>query len=223
MSGLQFRIFFLSQTMPFSAFLRVRLSSVGSKILCSECRTGEKAVKLSELGKVFPTACMVVQAFIPTHRQRQIISSVLVALLFESSAHAQTGDWQAVENLRTSSYILVKTQRRYRCSVESVTEDNLICVTHLPRSSRLFVLTIPRSEIREVRLLPHPDQAEDARIGAVIGAGAGAIANASATTGPRGANALFGGLAGAGLGALIGAFVPVFQVAFQRSKLIYKV
>ena len=180
-------------------------------------------MKLSKLRKVFPTACMVVQALIPANRRRQILSSMIVALLFQSSAQAQAGDWQAVENLKTGSHILVKAQHRYRCSVEGVTEDNLICVGNLPHSSRLSVLKIPRSEIREVRLLPDPDQAKDAQNGAVIGAGAGAIVAASTNTVARGAHAFLGGLAGAGLGALVGAFVPVFQLASQRSKLIYKV
>jgi hypothetical protein len=180
-------------------------------------------MKLSKLRKVFPTACMVVQALMPANRWRQFFSLIIAGLLLQSSAQAQTGDWQAVENLKTGSYILVNAQHRYRCSIESVTDDNLICERRPPHSSRLFALTIPRSEIREIRLLPLPDQGKDARNGAVIGAGAGAIAGASTNTVARGANSIFGGLAGAGLGALAGAFVPVFQLALQRSKLIYKV
>jgi hypothetical protein len=38
----------------------------------------------------------------------------------------------------------------------------------------------------------------------------------------KGVHAFFGGLAGAGLGALVGTTVPVFQIIFQRGKLICK-
>ncbi len=176
----------------------------------------------SKSRKVFPTACMVLQALTPAKRKRQIISSMVVALFFGFTARAQTGDWQAVQNLKPGSYILVKAQRRYRCSVERATDDELICEGHLPRSLRVSTLRIPRSEIHEVRRLPQPNQAKDAWIGAGIGAGAGAITAGTGSRTYKGVNAFFGGLAGAGLGALVGATVPVFQVIFQRGKLIYK-
>ena len=182
----------------------------------------EKTVKLSKLRKVFPTPRRVVQALIPPNCKRQIISSMLVAFLFESSARAQTGDWQAVENLKTGSYILVKAQHRYQCSIESATDDKLVCEGHLPRSLRLFTLIFSRSEIREVRLLPNPNQNKDAWIGAGIGAGAGAITGASKSSVAPGANAFFGALAGAGFGALVGGSVSIFQGIAQRGKIIYK-
>jgi hypothetical protein len=70
--------------------------------------------------------------------------------------------------------------------------------------------------------LPQPNQAKDGWIGAGIGAGAGAIAAGTGSRTYKGVNAFFGGLAGAGLGALVGATVPVFQIIFQRGKLICK-
>ena len=172
--------------------------------------------------EIFPTHCTVVQTLIPAKRKRQIISSMLVALFFGFTAQAQTGDWQALQNLKPGSYILVKAHHRYRCSVEGATDDELICEGHLPRSLRVSTLRIPRSEVHEVRRLPQSNQAKDAWIGAAIGAGAGATAAASDSRTSRGANAFFGGLAGAGLGALLGATVPVFQVIFRRGNLIYK-
>ena len=65
--------------------------------------------------KVFPTLCTVVQALIPAKRKRQIASSMVVALFFGFTAQAQTADWQAVQNLKPGSYILVKAQHRCRC------------------------------------------------------------------------------------------------------------
>jgi hypothetical protein len=179
-------------------------------------------MNLSKSRKVFPTACKVVQALIPAKRKRQIISSMVVALLFASSAQAQTGDWQAVQNLKPGAYILVKAQHRYRCSVERATDDELVCEGHLPRSLRLSTLIIPRAEIQEVRILPHPNQAKDAWIGAGIGGAAGAVAAGTTSRTYPGVNAFFGGLGGAAGGALVGGIVPIFQVVFQHGKVIYK-
>ena len=176
----------------------------------------------SKSRKVFPTACMVLQALIPAKRKRQIISSMVVVVLFGFTARAQTGDWLAVENLKPGSRILVKAQHRYLCSVEGATDDELVCEVHPARSLRLSTIRIPRSEIHEIRMLPQPNQAKDAWIGAGIGAGAGAITAGTGSRTYKGVNAFFGGLAGAGFGALVGATVPVFQVIFQRGKLIYK-
>jgi len=102
----------------------------------------------SKSHKVFPTLGTVVQALIPAKRKRrQIASSIIVAFFFAFTAQSQTGDWQAVQNLKPGSHILVKAQHRYRCSVEGATDDELICERHLPRSLRMSSLRIPRSEI----------------------------------------------------------------------------
>ncbi len=155
-------------------------------------------------------------------KKLQFISLMVVALLFGSNAQAQSGDWQAVQNLKPGSYILVKAQHRYRCSVEAATNEGLICQGHLPRSLRVSTLIISRSEIRELRMLPHPNQAKDALIGAGIGAGAAALVAGTGSRSYAGVNAFFGGLNGAAGGALVGGMVPIFQVIFQRGKLIYK-
>jgi hypothetical protein len=175
----------------------------------------------SKSRKVFPTLCTVVRALIPGKRDRQIISSMVVALFFGCTAQAQTGDWRAVENLKSGSGILVKAQHRYWCSLEGATDEELICEVHQRRSLRTSTLRIPRSDIREIRALPN--QAKDAWIGAGIGAGAGAIAASTGSRTYKGFYAFFGGLGGAGLGAaVVGATVPVFQTIFQHGKLIYK-
>jgi len=141
-------------------------------------------------------------------------------LIAASSAQAQTGDWQAVENLKPGSSTLVKVQRRYLCYVENATDNELVCKVHQPRSLRLSTLTIPRAQVREVHLLPN--QAKDAWIGAGIGAGAGAAVAASTSRTSRGASAFFGALAGAFLGRLVGMTVPLFQFIFPHGRIIYK-
>jgi len=63
----------------------------------------------SKSHKVFPTLGTVVQALIPAKRKRrQIASSIIVAFFFAFTAQSQTGDWQAVQNLKPGSHILVK-------------------------------------------------------------------------------------------------------------------
>lgn len=185
--------------------------------------------------KVSPTSCKEVQALIPSNGVRRIFSSLVGVLLIALNAQAQTqnqtqpqarnGDWQTVKHLEPGTRISVKTQSNYRCSVEDVTDDELICGTRTP--FREATLTIRRSEIREIRIAPHPNQAKDSWIGAGIGAGAGAIAAGTTAAQAPGRNypgfhAFVGGLAGAGGGALVGATIPIFQVLFQRGKIIYK-
>jgi hypothetical protein len=117
--------------------------------------------------------------------------------------------------------ISVKTQRRYRCVVEEVTEDELVCEAR-GRWFRVSTLVIRRSEINEVRVRPHPNQAKDAWIGAGIGAAAGAIAAGTTSRDYPGFHAFVGGAAGAAGGALVGGIVPIFQILVQRGKIIYK-
>jgi len=153
---------------------------------------------------VFLTACMVILALSPC-------------------AEAQTGSWQAVENLPPGRQISVEAQRRYSCILESANDSELVCEVHRRRTPRTSTITIQRAEVREVReARTLPNQRKSALIGAGIGAGGGAIAAGVNSTTSRGANAFFGGLAGAGIGALVGATVPVFQAIFKRGTLIYR-
>lgn len=193
----------------------------------------------SELRRVFRTGCQVLRALVPATCMHQIISSMLVLLLLTASTQAQLqtqtqvqtrggiGDWNIVKSLTPGTRISVKTQHRYRCSVEDVTDDELYCEEHVPRSYRMITLAIRRSEIHEIRTAPHPNQTRDAWIGAGIGTGAGAIAAGTMAAEANGRNypgfhAFVGGLGGAAGGALVGSTVPIFQVLFQRGKIIYK-
>jgi hypothetical protein len=187
----------------------------------------------SDLRQIFRTICKVVQAANFKKCSRQISSSMLAMLLLGGNTQAQSqarvqvqspgqaGDWRAVQNLTPGTEISVKTQRRYRCVVEKVTEDELVCEAH-GRWFRVSTLVIRRSEINEARVRPRPNQAKDAWIGAGIGAGAGAIAAGTSSRDYPGFHAFVGGAAGAGGGALVGGIVPIFQILLQRGKVIYK-
>ena len=191
-------------------------------------------MKWNELCKAFLTARRDVQAAGGTELKRQIISLPLALLVVGTTAQAQsqnqarvqtgaqTGDWQVVAHLMPGTEISVKTEHRYHCMVESVTDDELYCKAHLPRTFRVITLAIRRSEVNEIRISPHPNQAKDAWIGAGIGATAGAVAAGTNSRDYPGFNAFVGGLGGAAGGAFVGATIPIFQLLFQRGKLIYK-
>src|SRR5689334_10963895 len=140
-------------------------------------KTGVRNMNRSDLRQIFRTICKVVQAANLKKCSRQISSSMLAMLLLGGNTQAQSqarvqvqspgqaGDWRAVQNLTPGTEISVKTQRRYRCVVEKVTEDELVCEAH-GRWFRVSTLVIRRSEINEVRVRPRPNQAKDAWIGA---------------------------------------------------------
>jgi hypothetical protein len=172
----------------------------------------------SKSRKVFRTACMVAQALIPAKRKRQIISTMVVALFFGFTAQAQTGDWQAIENLKPGTRISVKARHRVRCVFQRASQDELAC----ERFDRLF-RTLPskivfdRQSVREVRL--ERSNEANAAVGAAIGAGAGAAAGASSGNGTltRGGGALLLGCIGAIVGWFFGANFHILH-----GKTIYK-
>jgi len=187
----------------------------------------------SDLRQISRTICKVVQAANQQKHRRKIYSSMLAMFLLTASAHPQSqartqlnspgpaGDWQAVKNLLPGTEIFVKTHRRYRCVVKEVTQDEVVCEEQ-GRWFRVSTLMIRRSEINEVRVRPHPNQAKDAWIGAGIGAGAGAIAAGTTSKDYPAFHAFVGGAGGAAAGAFVGGVVPIFQLIFQRGKIIYK-
>ena len=104
-------------------------------------------------------------------QSRRIISVLLTLLFLLSSSRAQTGDWQAVEAIPSGSAISIKNEdRRIKCTLERVTDDELLCVERRPLLGAP-VLRFYRDGIREVRL-DHPGRS--AFFGVVIGTGAGA-------------------------------------------------
>jgi len=146
----------------------------------------------------------------------RIISLLLACLLAAPSLQAQSGDWQVVRNLEIGREMIVKTDRRFYCSMEGATNDQLVCEARKRWFGHL-TLTFSRAEIREVRTLP--SQKKHMWVGAGIGAGAGAIAGASGHDTSRGAYAMFGALGGALFGSVVGGIVGLFKL---RGKVIYR-
>jgi hypothetical protein len=171
----------------------------------------------SKSRKVFLTRCMVNLAFFPAKRKLRIISSMLVVVLFGSNAHAQTGDWQAVENLKRGTRITVKARHRVPCIFKTATDDELVC-----KPPRLFFILGPaearfdRQTVREVRI--QRNRENDGWIGAGIGAGVGGAVGAHTGSAPRGGGAIVDALLGAFLGGMVAGAVPIFH----HDKTIYR-
>lgn|SRR5579872_176233 len=150
-------------------------------------------------------------------RTLRIFTSLLVFTLLVSSAQAQTGDWQSVENLPLGARISVLTRHRVPCILVRVNDDDLVCA---PTPERWFgpdTLTFQRQNIREIRL-PPPDGTNEL-LGAAIGGGIGATVGAANSNceGCGGARALiFGGIL-AVVGAKVAKRSPIVQ-----GKLVYK-
>jgi hypothetical protein len=153
-------------------------------------------------------------------QKQKMISVILAIFTFASSVRAQTNDWSKVEFLDPGRFIRVKTDHVFSCSYEGETDDRLIC------ERRGVTINVPRAEIREIRMLPAPEAAKDAKIGAGIGAGAGVIIGVSEGGPNRGVRGFFGGLAGAGFGALVGVMAggttAGLDLAIRHGKVIYK-
>jgi hypothetical protein len=147
---------------------------------------------------------------------------LLAAVLLASTAPAQTGDWQAVKNLRPGTKISVQYGRPFHnmCIFEHATDEQLVCERILRGFSRAFIppqAVYERKKIREVRL-EHSDAANIAT-GAAIGGAVGAAVGAGAGNGTltRGGSALLLGTGGALIG---GAFGRDFPVA--HGKVVYR-
>jgi hypothetical protein len=170
--------------------------------------------------KVLLTARMVNMALVPIHGKRKIVSLLFVVLIFASSGRAQTGDWQAVENLRPGTRISVKARHRIRCIFQRASQDELAC----ERPDRLYrtlssEIVFDRQSVREVRL-ERSDEANGA-VGAAIGAGAGAGAAAGASNGNGTSTREGGAVLLGGIGAIAGWFIGA-QFHVLHGKCIYR-
>jgi hypothetical protein len=156
-------------------------------------------------------------------RYRRVTSLVLILLLAVSTALAQTGDWQDVENLPPGAHISVQLRRvplHQTCYLERATDSELVCwqtsgrPLQSPISSKL---TFERQSIHEVRL-EHSDAANGV-IGGAIGAGAGVILGAStgSDSGGRKAGMFLFGILGFALGSAINKQIPI-----SHGRVIYR-
>src|SRR4029077_2357365 len=136
---------------------------------------------------------------------------LLAPLLIASSAMSQTGDWQAVQALRSGTKIKVTLKNRPtfgHCFLDGASDDQLFCTSRGGLLSQRKVYL--RDEIEAV-YLTHNGPA----IALAVGAGAGAAIGAAGNTGPWlgrcGTALLDAGLLG-GLGAFFGmALDPFFH------------
>ncbi len=142
-------------------------------------------------------------------RCTRIIPFLLAPLLIVSSAMSQTGDWEAVQALRSGTKIKVTLKHGPtfgHCFFDGASDDRLVCSSHGGLLSRRKIY--PRDDIKAV-YLTHSGPA----IGFGVGAGAGAVIGASRNPIPglgRGGTALVeAGLLG-GLGAFFGMVLDPF-------------
>ncbi len=144
---------------------------------------------------------------------------MIAFLMTASNAQAQTGDWQAVENMMRGTRISVKTKHRVGCIFERATENALVCERTDRGSFRIAPREIEfdRRSVREVRL----ERSDDANgaVGALIGAGADAALGASTgnkTTSREGGVLLLGAT-----GAIAGWFIGS-EFHILHGEIIYK-
>jgi hypothetical protein len=155
----------------------------------------------------------------PFMRRRQVISSLLSAGLLLASSQAQTGDWQAVQDIPPGSEISVKTESgSARCVFENATDTELRCERRLGTSLRS--VTFDRQAIRRVVRLEHPGA--NAALGAAIGTGIGGAVGVAVTKDSKDAETrvyaplLLGILGGIVSGVIMKVFSPVYRRVVYR-------
>jgi hypothetical protein len=147
-----------------------------------------------------------------------LLTWLLMNLLIQSPALAQTGDWQVVENLPRRSLISVEDLHHVihdTCRFQSAVDGQLFC-EYGAGFSGPSEIAFRRESVRAVR-----QEHNSTLIGFAVGAGAGAVLGAARDAYPglgRGGSALVGaGLLG-GIGALVGSA----HGHFSHGKIIYR-
>jgi hypothetical protein len=152
--------------------------------------------------------------------RKRILYPILALVMFVSSAQAQIGDWQDVEDLPPDTVISVQTGYRYpvRCMFEYATDRILFCaVAYRSRLIEPHEMRLDRSEISQVSF----DNGErNTAKGALIGGGIGAAIGASPDPGRSGYTRLGGavllGLIGGAVGHVIAMDHPHYRVIYKR-------
>ncbi len=143
------------------------------------------------------------------------------AVMLAQPASSPLSDWSRLQNLTPGSRIVITdnrgpllnvlANRRYPCSVESITEDGIQCATFIGG------FWVGRSVIREVHL---PDGGKTILRGMAIGTAAGAGLAAiphDGTTSDAGSRAALGGIFGFFFGWFIASlFHPVGHLLYQQ-------
>jgi hypothetical protein len=101
---------------------------------------------------------------------RPAISCFLSAGFIVSTWQAQTGDWQAVQDIPSGTYISIKNRHyRVKCIFGTATETELFCERR-DLAGNDARIRFDRQTIRQIRL-EHP--AESGALGLIIGTGLG--------------------------------------------------
>lgn len=138
-----------------------------------------------------------------------------------SSAQAQIGDWQDVQDLPSNATIFVQPEHKriMRCTFEHATDSTLFCAI-VYRSPYLSPreISFDRADVRQITV-EYVHESNIAR-GTVIGAGVGAAAGASLAHGN--ADSRLG--SAIVLGALGGLFGTIFARSLNdvHTKIIYR-
>lgn len=147
---------------------------------------------------------------------------LLALVIFISSAQAQIGDWQDVEDLQSGTTILVQAEHRYptRCVFEHATDHTLLC-EQIYRSPFLEPreTSFDRTEIRQVSFeyYRQGNAARGALIGMGVGATLGAVSGDNVDARSRLGSAIIVGTIGGVFGALFARGLRTVH-----SKVIYR-
>lgn len=135
-----------------------------------------------------------------------LLSTLLVPVLFLSTALAQIADWESVKALPGGTKIKVQLKHGRvlgHCYFDDATDEELACAVRGTFYSRRWAY--PRSNVKAV-FRAHNGM----RIGVFVGAGAGALMGAATPGCCRAGRALLGGAAlgvlGGGVGTLLDPF-----------------
>src|ERR1700675_2193321 len=144
----------------------------------------------------------------------KIIPFLFAPLLLASRAMSQTGDWQAVQALRSGTKIKVTLKNGPtfgHCFFDGASDDQLFCTSRGGLLSRRKVYL--RDEIEAV-YLTHNGPA----IGLAVGAGAGAAIGATGSNCCHAANALLG----AGALGVVGWLSGTVADPFFHGRAVYR-
>jgi hypothetical protein len=156
-----------------------------------------------------------------------MLLSAIVLLCGASIAQTSTDDWRNVERLLPGVEIAVTgPSSKLRCTLLAATDDNLTCapIVHWRRRGTPSEISIPRANIRELRLVHSEDEQRSAGTagGAIAGAIIGTVGGIAGGP-PRAARVLIAAPLLAAIGAGIGGLThPLGSTVVYRKSSVKK-
>ena len=151
-----------------------------------------------------------------------LILAVSFVLCTPRAAFAQSNKsaWESLSTLQAGHKIEVKTNAN-KVSGAFVSVSDTAISLQAPAGEE----TIPRTDVRRVKLMENKHRLRNAAIGAAIGAGAGAGAGAAVGRGNGNSGgfdfaaqgAWIGAAAGAVIGAIVGVLLPSHQTLYRAA------